>query len=250
MAVERMPKEEKPVQARKPPEKKSVERRAQNPQADRPQLARLQRQVGNRAVQRLLAQRSGDGSFELDEGTIGRINRERGSGQALDSGVQREMGEAMGHDFSDVRVHTSAESDDLNQQVGARAFTTGRDIFLREGAYNPQSGEGRKLLAHELTHVVQQSAGEVSGGPMTVNPPGDVYEQEADAVAKTVTGAGDQVQRQAAEEEEELPIQAQAAEEEEEFAVQTQAEEEEEELPVQTQAVVQRQEEFPEEEEL
>ena len=227
MTGERIPKEEGTAKARKPSAEKKSEVRAENPRAPVPALARLQQQIGNRAVQRLLAQRSGDGSFELDEGTVSRINQERSGGQPLEGGLQKDMGESMDHDFSGVRVHTSPEADDLSQQIGAKAFTTGQDIFLREGAYDPHSGGGQELLAHELTHVVQQSGGAAgSGGPMTVTAPGDSYEQEADAVAKTVTGAGAEprAQRQAeedavqmqAEEEEEL-IQAQPLEEEEEL---------------------------------
>jgi hypothetical protein len=169
-------------------------------------LANLQRQIGNRAVQRLLAQRSGNGPFEIDDDTEARINRERGSGQPLGSAVQAKMSESTGQDFSSVRVHTSPESNALNQQLSAKAFTTGSDIFFREGAYDPNSGSGQELLAHELTHVVQQSSGAVGGGNgrMTVNAPGDTFEQEADSVAKSVmsAGAAPDVQRQAPEEDE------------------------------------------------
>jgi hypothetical protein len=152
-------------------------------------LTALQQQVGNQAVQRLLAQRSGDGSFDLDNETADRINRERSSGQSLDSSVQAKMSEATGQDFSGVKVHTGPESHALNESISAKAFTTGQDIFFREGAYDPGSSGGQELLAHELTHVVQQSSGRVGsgGGGMTVNAPGDTYEQEADSVAKAVT---------------------------------------------------------------
>jgi hypothetical protein len=149
----------------------------------------LQQMIGNRAVQRLLAQRSGDGPFDLNDETADRINRERGSGQALDNNVQARMSEATGQDLSGVKVHTGPESHALNESLSAKAFTTGHDIFFREGAYDPGSSGGQELLAHELTHVVQQSSGRVGGGGggMTVNAPGDAYEQEADSVAKAVT---------------------------------------------------------------
>jgi hypothetical protein len=194
-------------------------------------LTALQQNVGNRAVQRLVAQRSGDGPFELDDQTAARINRERGGGQAVDEGAQERMEAATGHDFSDVKVHTTPEASALNQEIGAKAFTTGRDIYFREGAYNPHSSEGQELLSHEMTHVVQQSSGAVGGASrMTVNAPGDAHEQEANAVAQSVQGAGPAaglaggVQREAVPEEEE--VQAQAAPEEEQ-EVQMQEEEEE-----------------------
>ena len=190
-------------------------------------LTSLQQQIGNRAVQRLLAQRSGDGPFELDDDTASQINQQRGGGQALDSGVQASMNSATGHDFSSVKVHTDAESHGLNEQLGAKAFTTGQDIFFRAGAYNPGSSGGQELLAHELTHVVQQSTGQVSSGSkMTVNAPGDAFEQEADSVAKAVSspGAEANIQRQAEDEEEEVQMQE---EDEEEVQMQEVPEEEE-----------------------
>jgi len=195
-------------------------------------VSRLQHLIGNRAVQRLLAlrpgsghaQRSGDGAFELDDVTADRINQARGGGQPLDSVVQEQLGESMGHDFSPVRVHTGPEADDLNQQLSAKAFTTGQDIFFRQGAYNPASSSGQELIAHELTHVVQQSSGRVggSGGAMTVNAPGDAFEQEADALAQDAVNTAAQVQRQEMPEEEELAqmkaLQRQEMPEEEELA--------------------------------
>jgi hypothetical protein len=252
MSTERMAKEEGAEKVRKPSAAKKPESRADNPRAEMPGLARLQQQIGNRAVQRLLAQRSGDGSFEIDEGTVSRINRERSGGQPLDSGLQQQIGESMDHDFSGVRVHTSPEADDLSRQIGAKAFTTGQDIFVRKGAYDPHSSQGQELIAHELTHVVQQSGSSASGGgSMTVTAPGDAYEQEADAVAKEVTGGGAEssAQRQA----EDDAVQMQVDEEEEELTQRQVEVEEEEELPIQAQldeaqGSLQRQEDLPEEE--
>jgi hypothetical protein len=250
MTQERISDEKK--QVRKPDATKApAKRHAGGSVAAVSGLISLQQRVGNRAVQRLLAprtgtglvQRSGDDSFELDDATADRINRARGGGQSLDGTVQEQMSASMGHDFSGVRVHTSSESDDLNRRLSARAFTTGQDIFFQEGDYNPGSSSGQELIAHELTHVVQQSAGLVSGGSrMTVNAPGDVYEQEADAIAQQALNASSEagtgaVQRQDIPEEEELL---------QEKAIQRQIEEEEE--PVQMKAI-QRQE-IPEEEDL
>ena len=144
----------------------------------------------------------------------------------------------MGVNLGGVNVHTSPEADELNQQLGAKAFTTGQDIFFRSGAYDPHSSAGQELIAHELTHVVQQGSGAVkSGRGMTVGAPGDVHEQQADATARVVTHAG--LQRQ--EEEEEL-IQPQIEEEEEE-EIQPQEIPEDEEL-VQAQEIPEEEEEL------
>ena len=172
--------------------------------------------LGNRAVQRLLAQRSGDEPAELDDETANRINRERGGGQALDAGVAAQAGAALGHDFSGVRVHTSPEADSLSRALGAKAFTTGRDVFFRAGAYEPHSASGRELLGHELTHVAQQGGG-ASAGRMTVNPPGDAYEQEANQAAKALLGSTPaSLQRQEPEPEEDQEEKVQTQEDEEE----------------------------------
>ena len=89
------------------------------------------------------------------------ITQAKGSGQPLDAGLQRSMGQAMGADFSNVKVHANSQADQLNQSIQAKAFTSGQDVFFRQGTYNPSSQGGQELIAHELTHVVQQSGGAV-----------------------------------------------------------------------------------------
>ena len=76
------------------------------------------------------------------------------------------MEQAFGADFGGVKVHTDSRSDQLNQSIQARAFTTGQDVFFRQGEYNPGSRGGQELLAHELTHVVQQNGGTVQRSPL------------------------------------------------------------------------------------
>ncbi|MDA0672671.1 MAG: DUF4157 domain-containing protein [Cyanobacteria bacterium] len=96
---------------------------------------------------------------EVSTDLEGEINRARGGGQQLAPQLQAQMGQAMGADFSGVRVHADTQADQLNRSVGARAFTTGQDVFFRQGQYQPGSRGGQELIAHELTHVVQQSGG-------------------------------------------------------------------------------------------
>lgn len=80
-----------------------------------------------------------------------------GSGTPLHPGVKGKMEHAFNTDFSAVRVHTGSQATELNNAVNARAFTYGNDIYFNHGAYASDTYEGQKLLAHELTHVVQQS---------------------------------------------------------------------------------------------
>jgi outer membrane protein OmpA-like peptidoglycan-associated protein len=108
------------------------------------------------------------------------------------------MESAFGVDFGSVRVHTGAQANMLNHQLSARAFTTGQDIFFRQGEYNPGSSGGQELLAHELTHVVQQN-GDIQA-KLVVGAPDDAYEEEADRVARAV------VQCKLADEEEDKEV--------------------------------------------
>ncbi|MDX2098373.1 MAG: DUF4157 domain-containing protein [Leptolyngbyaceae cyanobacterium bins.59] len=86
------------------------------------------------------------------------IEQKRGRGQPLPKDIQRPMERSFGADFSGVKVHTDNESDHLNRSIHSRAFTTQQDVFFKQGEYNPETREGKELLAHELTHVVQQNA--------------------------------------------------------------------------------------------
>jgi Domain of unknown function (DUF4157) len=93
------------------------------------------------------------------------IQSARGSGNPLSETIRKPMEQAFGADFSGVKVHTDSQSDQLNQSIQAKAFTTGQDVFFRQGAYEPSSRGGQELIAHELTHVVQQNGEAVQRSP-------------------------------------------------------------------------------------
>lgn len=80
-----------------------------------------------------------------------------GSGSPLDPAIQQDMGQRFGHDFSQVRVHTDFAAKQSAQDINAHAYTVGHNIVFGAGGFAPESHEGRKLIAHELTHVVQQT---------------------------------------------------------------------------------------------
>ena len=119
------------------------------------------------------------------------IHQARGGGQPLNGALKEQMSTALRHDFNEVRIHTGREADKINRLLHAKAFTIGSDIFFKRAAYDPTSMSGRQLIAHELVHVVQQSTGRVSGcaNGMTVRPEGDVFEQEAENLARHVVAA-------------------------------------------------------------
>jgi Domain of unknown function (DUF4157) len=113
----------------------------------------LKEEFINEIVQRREATAESEVSTDLES----TINSAKGSGQPLDENLQQSMGQAIGADFSGVKIHTDSQSDRLNRSLQAKAFTTGQDVFFKQGEYNPGSREGQELLAHELTHVVQQN---------------------------------------------------------------------------------------------
>ncbi|MCI0337075.1 MAG: DUF4157 domain-containing protein [Acidobacteria bacterium] len=98
-----------------------------------------------------------DADLQVSQGTQSRIDSLRGGGQPLPQSARAYFEPRFGHDFSDVRVHTTGRAEEAARQVNAQAFTIGRDIVFGVGRYNPETQTGRQLLAHELTHVVQQS---------------------------------------------------------------------------------------------
>lgn len=144
---------------------------------------RLASSVGNQAFSALARDGAGilpDGRAHPDvEATIAQT---RGSGHSLDPGVSSRFSGPLGDNLSDVRVHTDSTADGLARSVSARAFTTGSDLYFAKGQYQPGSSGGDRLLAHELTHVVQQR-GAPTSGPLTVTQPGDSMETEADRTA-------------------------------------------------------------------
>jgi Domain of unknown function (DUF4157) len=156
----------------------------------------LQRVVGNRAVQRLI-QTGVEGTFGQDaERTPGAIVNEtlNAPGEALDPTVRTLMESRFGVDFGGVRVHTDAGAAESAGAIQAHAYTSGQDVVFAQGRYAPGTAEGQRLLAHELTHVVQQAAGPVAGTPtadgsLSISDPEDAFEQAADAHAGQVMGS-------------------------------------------------------------
>jgi hypothetical protein len=92
---------------------------------------------------------------EVDEGVVQRLD----AGEPLDTATRGHMEQQLGADFSQVRVHTTPMAEREAERLQARAFTVGHDIAFAPGAYQPDSAEGQRLLAHELAHVLQQQRG-------------------------------------------------------------------------------------------
>ncbi|MFI7482635.1 DUF4157 domain-containing protein [Kocuria sp. M1R5S2] len=179
----------------------------------------LQRAVGNAGAQRL-----------ADEECSPVLDVVSSGGRPLDEPVRTDMEARLGHDFSDVRVHTDDAASRSAAGVNAHAYTVGSDVVFQRDKYDPSSTDGRTMLAHELTHVVQQRSGPVDGTPtgtgIRVSDPSDRFEREAAANAERVVSgpapaaavqrsAGDDtppVQRAEGEEEDEETAQGSFAE--------------------------------------
>lgn len=136
-------------------------------------------------------------------------------GEPLAPDVRTEMEGRLGHDFGDVRVHSDAAAHDSAKSVSAHAYTVGSNVVFQRDKYDPSSTSGKTMLAHELTHVVQQRAGAVDGTPapggIRVSDPSDRFEREAAANAEqvmstpgpaAVSPAAPSIQREEAPEEE------------------------------------------------
>lgn len=194
--------------------------------ADQPQnvapLLHLQRTHGNRFVQRLVqrtvVQRQcgcggslghigecadcGDQQPALQRTPISQVEPLavppivsevlRTPGQPLDVAIRAFMEPRFRHDFSQVRIHTDARAAESARAINALAYTVGRDVVFGVGQYTPETITGRQLLAHELTHVVQQQdtqSTNAMAASLTLGELGDIYEREADQVAAAVTAA-------------------------------------------------------------
>jgi hypothetical protein len=120
--------------------------------------------------------RAGSGHLPVvTTGVASRIRAMSGSGQSLAPASRDFFQSRFGQDFSHVRVHTGNDAAGVSKDLNARAFTLGRNIYFGAGAYNPETPSGKRLLAHELTHVVQQ---------------GQDSSQEASLIRRTQTDAG------------------------------------------------------------
>ncbi|MEJ7599691.1 MAG: DUF4157 domain-containing protein [Kofleriaceae bacterium] len=138
------------------------------------------------SVQREAA--GGEGGVEqaMANSVVSSAQRESAS-QPLEGGILGEMEKKFGRQFDDVRVHTDGAAANAAGQMHANAFTVGRDIYFNSGKYNPGTEAGRKLIAHELTHVVQNTGGSKGAG---VSNKGDSAETNAEEVADAVVADG------------------------------------------------------------
>lgn len=149
-------------------------------------------------------------------GTKGQVEKllkaSKGKGSPLPEGTRQEMERGFGADFSQVRIHTGGAAVLMNKMLGAQAFAVGKDIFFNTGKYDVNSKKGQQLLAHELTHSVQQGAVDIDqaeGGPdLEASDPGLTTSENSKAVPPASSGGGEAPQKpEQPEKEEAVPAQ-------------------------------------------
>lgn len=110
-------------------------------------------------------QRKSDGGSPVGDSLSGKIQSSMGGGNPMRNDTKSFMESRFGTDFSDVKIHSGGESAELNRSLNAKAFTVSNNIYFNNGQYQPETDSGKHLLAHELTHVVQQSGSTSTDGP-------------------------------------------------------------------------------------
>lgn len=137
--------EDKKVQRKSEEEKDKVQKKSQNPEKekDKKEESKVQRK---------------ETSASPHPATGNYINSMNGKGNQLPADANAFFSSRMGYDFSNVKVHTDQEAADSAKELNAKAYTLKNNIVFNEGQYNPESAEGKRLMAHELTHVVQQGS--------------------------------------------------------------------------------------------
>ncbi len=134
-------------------------------------------------------QRRTDETSPVQPDLESRLNGSKGSGSPLPSDVRSFMEPRFGADFSQVRVHTGSDAVRMNREVGAKAFTHKQDIYFNAGHYSPGSASGKELLAHELTHTIQQTGGiHRKSKPLQrkIDPAAEMGPLAAKAIAQTI----------------------------------------------------------------
>lgn len=136
-----------------------------------------------------LVHRQADAGFRAHPSLEGRLAARQGGGRPLSAEARSFMESRFGADFSGVRIHTDSEAVRMTRELSAQAFTQGSDVYFEAGRYDPGTTAGKRLLAHELTHVVQQTGGYgiQTSGRTSINDPA---EREARSMAQAVLGVG------------------------------------------------------------
>lgn len=154
--VQKKEEEEEPIQMQEEEEEVQMQEEEEEP---------IQMQEEEEEIQA----KAEPGGKTTDTNLGSQIINTAGNGKPLPEKTRAGMEHAFSRDLSGVKIHTDMEAVRMNKELGAQAFTHGRDIYFNSGKYRPENSEGQRLLAHELTHVVQQGAGGAPKSGVVIN---------------------------------------------------------------------------------
>ncbi|WP_378176250.1 DUF4157 domain-containing protein [Aquimarina sp. SS2-1] len=152
--------EEEAVQAmeEKEPVQKQEEEEAVQAKCDACENEESVQKMGKEEEVQTKSNPNANPSNKVEQSSIeSRLQSSKGKGKPISGEAKREMESGFGADFSNVTIHTDSNAVQMSQELGAQAFTHGNDVYFNNGKYHPDSKAGKHLLAHELTHTIQQS---------------------------------------------------------------------------------------------
>lgn len=151
---------EEEQKAQRQPDKKEEEKVQRQP--DKKEEEKVQRQPEKKEEDKVVQKKENAGSSSPAQGVSNYVSSLNGKGESLSAESTDFFNSRMGYDFSNVKIHTGKEAAESAKSINAKAYTVGNNIVFNEGQYNVESATGKKLLAHELTHVIQQQEGAIS----------------------------------------------------------------------------------------
>jgi hypothetical protein len=130
----------------------NIQRQEDEETSDNPFREQIEMLLGQDGIQA----KSENGDIQVTEDFQSSLSATKGGGQRMPNPIKTEMETAFGTDFSNVKLHTDSTAIQMSRQINAHAFTHGKDIYFNEGRFNSATKESKHLLAHELTHTLQQ----------------------------------------------------------------------------------------------
>ena len=160
--VQNQVEEEEPVQSKiqkQVEEEEPLQSKVQNQvEEEEPVQSKIQKQVEEEEPVQSKIQKQADNTESASTDLSTRLSNNKGSGATISDSTRTFMEGQFSEDFTNVKVHTDRNAIGMSNELGAQAFTYGSDIYFNEGKYNPDTSGGKHLLAHELTHTIQQGA--------------------------------------------------------------------------------------------
>jgi hypothetical protein len=149
------------MEAPKEEEKPAVQKMEAPKEEEKPAVQKME---ASKEEEEPVQAKAESGGGVASQAVTSKIDSTKGQGEQMPEKTKGKMESAFGRDFSDVHIHNDTASVDMNRELNAQAFTHGRDIYFNSGKFNPENTEGSRLLAHELTHVVQQKGDMIQKG--------------------------------------------------------------------------------------